>query len=211
MSRRRPSRAGRRSRREISVRRRRRRFRATAPRPWRGVTTPTLERPEGDGAENRSTNRPRLHRPARMVRRISRAVRNLAARGRRKPARGSSLAAPSLTTERVTDGESTTTLPSAARQRTSARLRLHSRPETMVANALPVGRLAVCGLSHLNITRGFPVILSLIRTEPGSLDGTWHSVNRGPRFAQRLRVHACHSPALHREALRSLTLSGRFA
>lgn len=141
--------------RTISVRRRRTRFRATALRPWRGVTTPILERPEAVGAKNTSTMRPRRQRPARMVWRISRAVRNRAARGRRQPSGGGPLAASSLATERVTDGEPTSTLPPAARQRATARLRPHTRPEPMVANALPVGWLVVCGLPHLTSPEAF--------------------------------------------------------
>ena len=174
--------------RAISVRRRRTRLRATAPCPWRGVTTPTLERPEGDAAKNTSTMRPRRQRPARMVRRNSRAVRSRAVRGRRKPSGGRPLAASSLATERVTDGEPTSTLPSAARQRAAARLRLHARPESMVANALPVGWLAVCGLSHLTSPEAFRSSHRAFRGQPGSLDLKRDSVNSAPRHRARRRL-----------------------
>lgn len=135
--------------RAISEMRRRTRLRATAVCPYRGVTIPIRDRPAPEATKNASTKRPRRRRPRRIVPWISRFVRSLAARGKRRPAYlRSPLPAASLAAERVTDGESPPTLATAARQRRPPRLRLHAGTEPVIANPLPVRRLAVCGLPH---------------------------------------------------------------
>ena len=183
--------------RAISLMRRRTRFRATALRPCRGATTAIRARAAGDGAENRSKSWPPRwppsRRPARIARRISRPDRTRAARGKRWPSRAERpLPASSLTAEGVTDREPAATLSSPARQDSAPRLGLHPGPESMIADALSVRRLAVCGLPHRTSPKTSLASSRLVAVEPGSLDGKPHSVNssavpfvdtsRGPRL-----------------------------
>ena len=138
------------SRRANSLSRRRTRLRATAVFPYRGTTTPMRGRSSGEGAANTSTRDPEVRLPVRRTRRMSRPRRTRAAGGRRWPSRPvrPSLPGAPLGEESVTDGQPKPALPAPARQNFSSRPGLHPSPESVVADALPVGRLVVCGLAH---------------------------------------------------------------
>lgn len=132
---------GRRTVRPISRRRRRSRFRSTTVLPYRGTTVPSRGAFPDEGALKTSSHSPRPRLPSRRSARISFPRRTRTTRGNRSPsgARPPRRGAPIETLLRThLHGEPLATLPATAVQRIATSTGLHSGPETMLVQPLPV-------------------------------------------------------------------------